>query len=421
MKFKIINTSTLNLFFRFLTLGAKMLLSFFVLKYISEADFGIYNMIAKTLTLAIVLLGLDFYTYSQRNILQGEKEEQGQKIRDQFAFYILNYIIFLPLLSLVFFLDVLSWEYILWFYLLLVLDHFTQELYRVLLVFKKPVIASALFFIKVGLWIFPLFTLWILGYNDFMNIQSILSFWTLFELIALLFGLFFFVKLPFKIDFKKPINKEWIKKGLLISLPFFIGTIASNVIEYSDIYMIKAHFELEGDTQVGIYSFFVGMGNIVQMFVQSAILIVFAPKLLESFSKDKLKYNKLHSQMTKQNIIASAGIALVVFIFLYPLVQFLDKTSIAENYNLIYLLVGAKVLFNISMIYHYHLYVRHQDKSIIMSMVLAAIANVILNLILIPVYGIYGAAIATFTSFVMILTLKYIFAKKVIREELTHK
>ena len=80
---------------------------------------------------------------------------------------------------------------------------------------------------------------------------------------------------------------NWIKKGLLISLPFFIGTVASNVIEFSDIYMIKGHFGLEGNTQVGIYSFFVGMGNIVQMFVQSAILIVFAPKLLESFSKDK--------------------------------------------------------------------------------------------------------------------------------------
>lgn len=421
MKFKIINTSTLNLLFRFMTLGAKMLLSFFVLKYISEADFGIYNLIAKTLTLSIVLLGLDFYTYSSRDILQGEKDEQGQKVRDQFAFYLLSYVVFLPLLSLVFFFELIEWEYIVWFYLLLVLDHFTQELYRVLLVFKKPVVASALFFIKVGLWILPLFALWILGYEKFMNINAILGFWTVFELIAILFGLFFFVKLPFKIDFKKAINWHWIKSGLLISLPFFIGTIASNVIEFSDIYMIKWHFGLAGDAQVGIYSFFVGMGNIVQMFVQSAILIVFAPKLLESFSKDKKQFKILHKQMAKQNILASVGISLVVFVFLYPLVQFLGKTNIEANYNLIYLLVGAKVLFNISMIYHYHLYVRHQDKSIIISMVLAAIANVVLNLILIPIYGIYGAAIATFISFVMILTLKFIFAKKVIREELTHK
>ena len=417
MKFKIINTSTLNLFFRFMTLAAKMLLSFFVLKYISAADFGIYNLIAKTLTLSIVLLGIDFYTYSSRNILQGDIAEQGQKVRDQFAFYLLSYVVFLPLLSLVFFFKLLAWEYIVWFYLLLILDHFTQELYRVLLVFKKPVVASALFFIKVGLWILPLFSLWVLGYEKFMNIKAILGFWTVFEVVSIIFGLFFFMKLPFTIDFKRAIDWNWIKKGLLISLPFFIGTVASNVIEFSDIYMIKGHFGLEGNTQVGIYSFFVGMGNIVQMFVQSAILIVFAPKLLESFSKDKLQYKKLHSQMAKQNILASIGIALLVFVFIYPLVQFLGKTNISANYTLIYLLVGAKVLFNISMIYHYHLYVRHQDKSIIISMVLAAIANVILNLILIPIYGIYGAAIATFISFVMILTLKFIFAKKVIREE----
>lgn len=418
---KLINTSTLNLFFRFLTLGAKMLLGFFMIKYISEAEFGVYSIITKTLTFSIILLGLDFYTFSSRDILQGKKEEQGQKIRDQFSFYLLSYIVLLPLLLFVFVFNTISWEYVFWFYLLLVLDHFTQELYRVLLVFKKPVIASALFFIKVGFWILPLFVLWILGYENFYNIKSILLFWSIFEIIALLFGFYFFIKLPFTIDFKIPINWSWLKKGILISLPFFIGTIASNIIEFSDLYMIKAHFGEQGDTQVGIYSFFVGMGNIVQMFVQSAILIVFAPKLLESFSKDKLKYNKLHKQMSKQNILASIGIAGVVFVFLLPLVQFLDKSSIENNYSLIYYLVGAKVLFNISMIYHYHLYVRHEDKSIITTMIIAAVINVCLNIFLIPLYGIYGAAYATFISFAFILIFKYVFAKKVLRKEINSK
>lgn len=423
MKIKSIltNTSFLNLFFRVLTLGAKLLLSFFILKFISVADNGIYIIIAKTLTLSIVLLGLDFYTYSSRNILEGNKEEQGQKVRDQFIFYLLSYLVFLPLFLFIFTSKIISWEYLYWVYILLVLDHLSQELYRVLLVFKKPVIASALFFIKVGLWILPLFTLWIFGGEQFRNIKTLLVFWTIFEFISIIFGLYFFKKLPFKINLKNTINWKWIKKGLLISLPFFIGTIASNVIEFSDIYMIKAHYGKLGDTQNGIYGFFVGMGNIVQMFVQAAILIVFAPKLIESFTKDRKKYNILHKQMAKQNILVSIAISIIVIIFLYPLVSFLEKTEITEHFNLIFILVGAKVLFNISMIYHYHLYVRHADKSIITTMILAAIANVLLNILLIPLYGIYGAAYATLISFVLILVLKYYFSMKIIKEEASVK
>ena len=413
MNIKNLKTSSLNIIFRALTLGAKLLLSFFLIKYISTEEFGAYGIITKTLTLAIVLLGLDFYTYSSRNILQGDVALQGDKIKDQFSFYLLSYLLFLPLLSLLFVYEIIAWEYFLWFYLLLILDHFSQELYRVLLVFKKPVIASALFFIKVGFWILPLFILWMLGFDELKNLRSILLFWAVFEVVAILFGLYFFWKLPFKINFKKKIDWSWIKKGILISSPFFIGTIASNVIEFADIYMIKAHFGDQGDFQYGIYSFFVGMGNIVQMFVQSAILIVFAPKLLESFSKDKQKYKKLHKQMSVQNIGASIFLALGVFIFLLPLVKYIGKIEIVENYNLIFLLVGAKVLFNFSMIFHYHLYASHNDKSIIATMIIAAVANVCLNLFMIPIYGIYGAAMATLISFSLIFLLKFIFSKNV--------
>lgn len=412
MDIKLLKISSLNIFFRVLTLGAKLLLSFFLIKYISTEEFGAYGIITKTLTIAMVLLGLDFYTYSSRDILQGDIILQGDKIKDQFSFYLLSYVVFLPLLAFVFVFDIIAWEYFIWFYLLLVLDHFSQELYRVLLVFKKPVAASALFFIKVGLWILPLFALWMLGKNEFMNLKSVLIFWTAFEVIAILFGLFFFLKLPFSLDFKKPVNWSWIKSGLIVSMPFFLGTIASNVIEFADLYMIKAYFGAQGDYQYGIYSFFVGMGNIVQMFVQSAILIVFAPKLLESFNQDKKQYKKLHKEMSIQNIAASLLMAVGVFLFLMPLVKFIGKTEIVENYNLIFFLVGAKVLFNFSMIYHYHLYASKNDKSIVATMVIAAIINIALNIFWIPMYGIYGAAAATFVSFLVIFVLKFIFAKR---------
>lgn len=406
-------TAGLNLTFRFLTLGAKLVFSLFLIKYIATEEFGVYGYIAKTLAIAILFLGLDFYTFSSRDILQGNAELQGKKIKDQFVFYGITYILFAPLMLFVFVFDIIAWQYVFWVYALLILDHFSQELYRILLMYKHSVIASALFFIKAGLWIFPLFLVFWFGNNNLKSLDTVLYLWTFFTFVSILFGLYFFKKLPFKIDITENIDWHWLEQGIFISLPFFIGTLASSIVEFADAYMLKAYFPNEGTTMYGIYSFFVGMGNIVQMFVQSAILIVFAPKLIESFSQDKAKYKRLHSEMAKQTIFASVGIAVLVFVLLYPLLQFIGKTELIAHYHLIYYLVGAKVVFNLSMIYHYHLYVSRNDRSIIITMLIAAVVNILLNMVLIPKYDILGAAIATLISFCVILVLKYMFSKQI--------
>ena len=95
-------TAGLNLTFRFLTLGAKLVFSLFLIKYIATEEFGVYGYIAKTLAIAILFLGLDFYTFSSRDILQGNAELQGKKIKDQFVFYGITYILFAPLMLFVF-------------------------------------------------------------------------------------------------------------------------------------------------------------------------------------------------------------------------------------------------------------------------------------------------------------------------------
>ncbi|KRP04387.1 MAG: hypothetical protein ABR94_00945 [Sphingobacteriales bacterium BACL12 MAG-120802-bin5] len=64
------------------------------------------------------------------------------------------------------------------------------------------------------------------------------------------------------------------------------------------------------------------------------------------------------------------------------------------------------MVFNMSLVFHYVLYVRKRDKSIVYATLIAAGVNMVLNFILIPPLGIMGAAISTLVSMLLVLLLK---------------
>ncbi len=65
-----------------------------------------------------------------------------------------------------------------------------------------------------------------------------------------------------------------------------------------------------------------------------------------------------------------------------------------------------------SNIFHYDLYVKKKDSIILCVAIIGMVVNVGLNLILIPKYNIFGAAIATLLSFFMIFLLKFYFSTR---------
>jgi len=64
---------------------------------------------------------------------------------------------------------------------------------------------------------------------------------------------------------------------------------------------------------------------------------------------------------------------------------------------------------NFSFIPHYLLYVKEKDKFILYGTISGTILNIMLNLILIPQYGIIGSAYSILISYITVLTSKILF------------
>ena len=120
----------MNIALRGITLASKFLLIFFLAKFLEPAELGLYGLLTVTIGYALYLLGFDFYTFTTREILKRERHEWGGLLKDQGALSLVLYVIVLPLLSLIFLEGLLPWSVAGWFFILLVLEHLTQELGR---------------------------------------------------------------------------------------------------------------------------------------------------------------------------------------------------------------------------------------------------------------------------------------------------
>ncbi len=401
--------TTINLILRGLSLSGKFLFIIFLAKHVTIEQLGEWGIFTTSIALSLYLVGLDFYTYSTRSILEYPEAERGALLRNQLVFYIISYIILFPLLGLLFYFGVIEMKFMLFFYVILVFEHLAQESYRTFVVFSKPLIANIILFLRTGLWAFILVLIWSLPVQGFKELKVIFLFWTSGGIMAMIVSIYFFSKFKFKAFKHKPIDWLWIRKGVKVSLLFFVGTIAFKLIDFADRYFIDYYHTKE---DVGIYTFYSSMANLVEIIVHTAVVIIFSPKLIENFHHSNYDYRIAQSKFTKQMALFTVLSAILLLIVIYPIILFLNKSEFLNRFDTFIVLVIAEMIFNATLVFHYILYVRKRDIAIVKATVAAAVFNILLNFILIPYFSIMGAAIASALSFLVLLAGKMYYSRE---------
>lgn len=397
------NDRLLNLLLRAITIIAKFLLSIIIVKELSVSELGVFGIVQTTITLLIYVLGFDFYTFNAREILKPNGKPLVDCVGNQLVFHVAIYFIVIPLTLFLFYSNVISEEYLILFYLVLVTEHLSQEIYRLLIVFKKSVIASFLLFIRSGSWIFVLCSLWVFNIQK-ANLTYVFTFWFLAALLSILIGIKYIPNLKgFSIDFK------WIKSGLKIATPFFIATIFYKLMEFSGRYFLDYFNTKES---VGIFTFFTSISNAIFVFVHATVIIVMSPFLIEGARKSSDDFKIIFKRFKKQMLNYTLAGSIIGIVLIYPFILLIQNDVLLANLSVFFLLVMATILFCVSYIPHYLLYVFDKDMSLLKSSIFGATTNISLNFILVPLYGVTGAAIAQIGGMLVLLLSKYGFSRK---------
>ncbi|MES9692246.1 oligosaccharide flippase family protein [Bacillus toyonensis] len=349
--------SFVNLVIRGLTLLSRFILIFFIAKYLTPNDLGVFGIFSVTINLSVLLIGLDFYMYSTREIINSPKDSHVEIIKNQFLFHILSYCIFLPVLSLVFYLDILESKYIVIFLLLVIFEHISQELYRIYSALEKPIIANVLLFIRSASWIYILIFLFIFN-QESRNLDLIWTFWLAGSFVSIVCGVLW---LKNQLDFNciKNINFKWIQEGLIRAIPFFIATVALKGIEFSDRYILKFYY---GDGMVGIYTFFINISNVIPVFIFSGISMFLYPKIIRFYNEKKYnEYYRTLKKMTLYSTCSAVALSIIMIILLKIIIIVLGKNDYEQYDRIFYIMLMTSFVSVLGQVPNYILYAKKKE------------------------------------------------------------
>ena len=190
---------------------------------------------------------------------------------------------------------------------------------------------------------------------------------------------------------KLNINFKRGKNILLRSYHFVISGMMVALYNSTDKFMLK---RMLTDSDVGYYAVAVSISNLAT-FLLSAIIQSLTPVIMETYKNDNQKYKKLNKQLYCIVFYISAFISIVIFVFS----KFIINILYGDKYSLAILPLNILTWYTafsyLGVARDVWLVCENKQKYSKYIYIYAAIANVIINYLLIPIWGAAGAALAS--------------------------
>ena len=356
-------TRIVNIGLRGATLLSKFALVFFLAGFLEPQELGLYGLLVAAIGYSLYLLGFDFYVFSTRELIGTVRASWGRLLKSQCALTVILYLIFIPLLSLLFMAGLLPWSVAIWFFALLVLEHIAQELNRLLIAASEQIWASIILFLRSGLWaMFVVALMW--AAPAYRSLDTVLLGWFSGCALACLLGIAKLCSMGLG-GWSSNVNWSWIVRGLKVVLPFLLATLAIRAVFTLDRYAFEY---LEGLQPLGAYVLYIGMCSALLAFLDAGVFAFSYPKLIAHWRNQQpsLFFKEMRA-LALQTFGVSLAFVLGSLIVLDSLLGWLGKALYLYYQYLFYWLLLASTLYGISMIPHYALYAMGRDKVIIKS------------------------------------------------------
>lgn len=199
------------------------------------------------------------------------------------------------------------------------------------------------------------------------------------------------------------IEKEYLKFTFMISLPLVLHLLGHQVLTYIDRIMISKYLNFE---EVALYSFGYSAGFVLKT-VLSSINTLWAPFYLAT----KKESPKLVGSYVKKYIALTVFLTIGYLTISTEVVNLLGSGEFLNTKEFVVLIVLSYFVGELYTIPLNVQFYEENTKFVPVGTVLSAVVNIVLNIVLIPTYGIYGAAIATVISYVALFIFHFIISK----------
>lgn len=401
-------------------LGAK-LISFLLLplytSILTTSDYGIYDFIITISTFLTPVVSLSLYESLFRFLIEAKQKEDDEKVKNVISCSILLTliceVIYFGISMIIFFISKINYIPILTLYVVSgILYLFSISLLRGIGQVKFYALYSGIKNALQVLFSYVSVAKLNLGINGL-----------LFATIITSFGISIVIFIHFRLWKYISIRKENLKmtKDLIrYSLPLVPDSVGTTIVGMADRIVVKGFL---GNSENGIYSIahkFPSMIEVVYHFFmtswnESASRVYENSK--ENVKKIKEYYQELYG-FTKRFII---GAVLVLLACMPLLFKILIKGDYVKAFEYVPILVIAQLLNCIANFYSGILIANKDTKKIAESTLIAAGINIILNLSLVFLLGMYGVLIGTLISNIVLVLIRKSNSDKYIKLDENYK
>lgn len=252
------------------------------------------------------------------------------------------------------------------------------------------------------------------GVYYFVGYMSSISLWGILLITNLLTAGITFRYINLDLAYFKFLTKEKIliysKQLLYYTKPLLLLSVFAWINNYADRYILSYFYSTE---QVGYYSVGYGLGSKIAL-LNTPFLLFLTPKILE-IVREKRDNSLIHA-VIKKTLLPYLAIGSVACLFLFLEYQWVGRIFLDKQFE-----PGFKIIpiigfsfFMLTIIYFFDtkFYAKGTTKYILWHNIIGGVFNIILNIFMIPRFGIIGAAWATLISFtIQLLCVLWLYSK----------
>lgn len=415
---KISKQVSISYFFSFLTIAFQPLLIALLTRTLSIEGYGIYSLLFVTVSLLSVFFRFGFVQYITSKIPGLNEEDRVRSIISLLAFssfllLIAGGLLYLfrgPIISILGIKDYSSlWILSLFIILFVAL---CDQISSYILSIKKIFLSSFLGFLIKCSWIIALFAVFFTVGSFSLNTVFIL--WLAGVLLSVLLTIFF-IRHEFFYFFRyiKRIDFDRLKSALRFSLPLIFVISFSMIIALSDRYVINIFL---GKSGVAIYSLAYGIVAII-VSIPAIFQEVIQPYFAEKWNLKKnpsLYFNVL----IKYSLMIVFPAIIGMFVLRNEIVSLISGPKYLAAAPIMAILLLFPLFAILIEIFNKTMFLRDMIKHTAAIYFAAAVLNIVLNFIFIPVIGITAAAYSTVVSYFLVLVILFYFRPRRVRFQL---
>jgi O-antigen/teichoic acid export membrane protein len=374
-------------------MGGRFLLLLLIGRTLTAEDLGAFGLFAATCVILTQVVGLELHQPAVREILKRDYSARAPIVQAQLRTYYFAYLLLPPALFVAWLMGVVAVHHVALLAVVVIGTHLSLEAHRLLVASQKAERAFLVLSLAQGLWVFPL-----AAAMAFMpalrSLTVVFAVWAAAAVAAALIGfgsLRAVGLLPRGAGAKY--DADFLRTAWPSALTFMASTTAYLLVESIDRYFLE-HFH--GNAAVGVYTLYSGIARVLREIGFAAIVGMSLPILVAAAQRDERSAARDEMQrMAKRLAVFTIAATPALGVGLLVVLPFLNDTRYESEVAAYFLVLASAVVGTLAMVPHYFLYAVGRERTILAIHLVTLVIAIAANWLLVPPYGIKGAAAAS--------------------------